>query len=195
MNYLAHIYLSGGDKDLLLGNFIADAVKGKQFEDYPEGVKKGILLHRFIDDFTDSHPTVLETKVLFRPVYHKLAPILVDILYDHFLAKNWAKYNNQPLQEYVDEVYSYLNNRKPEMPERIQFMLPYMIRYDWLFNYQFQEGIERALLGMSKRVNNGSVLKYGWRDLEPVYIIVQEQFESFMAELIPACKEWLANYE
>ena len=179
----------------MLGNFIADAVKGRHFEDYPENVKKGILLHRYIDDFTDSHAIVLETKVLFRPVYHKLAPILVDMLYDHYLAKNWPDYHNLTLRQFVDESYAYLKSNKQLMPERMQFMLPYMIKYDWLYNYQYQAGIERTLLGMSKRVREGAVLKHGWRDLLPIYTQVEDQFKRFMKEIIPATENWLKEYD
>jgi len=194
VNYLAHIYLSRDHQEELLGNFIADAVKGRQFYDYPEAVKQGILLHRFIDDYTDTHPIVLETKILFRPIYHKLSPILVDILYDHFLAKNWLYYHEVPLRQFVDQAYNFLEQRKAEMPERIKAMLPYMIEHDWLFNYQYKEGIERTLLGMSKRVRGGEVLKFGWRDLEPVYEVVQDHFKEFMQAIDGAVTEWRQDY-
>lgn len=195
MNFLAHLLLSGSNTDVLLGNFIADAVKGNQFRDYPQGVQKGILLHRFIDDFTDSHPIVLDTKILFRPVYHKLSPILVDILYDHYLAKDWHRYHHQHLRVYVDHAYSFLQTQKGAMPERIRFMLPYMIQHDWLYNYQFQSGMERVLFGMSKRVSQGEILKHGWKHLTPVYDQVQEHFECFMQEVIQATESWLTDAE
>jgi acyl carrier protein phosphodiesterase len=184
MNYLAHIYLSGDDEDVMIGNFMADGVKGKSFFDYSEGIKKGILLHRFIDDYTDTHPTVLETKVLFRPIYHKLSPILVDMLYDHYLAKYWSEYHAKPLRKFVDEVYSTLQKRSKELTPRVQHMLPYMIQYDWLYNYQFQEGMERVLNGMSRRVPSGKVLARGWQDLQPFYHEVKQQFQAFFSDLI-----------
>jgi len=189
MNYLAHIYLSGTNEDVMLGNFMADSIKGKQHQNYPEGIQKGILLHRFIDDFTDTHPVVLETKILFRPIYHKLSPILVDMVYDHFLAKHWASYHPQPLRDFVNDTYATLQHRKAELPERIQHMLPYMVQYDWLYNYQFKEGMERVLLGMSRRVPNGEVLKNGWRDLVPVYTEVEQQFETFFRSMKTALGE------
>jgi acyl carrier protein phosphodiesterase len=189
VNYLAHIYLSGSNEDVMLGNFMADSIKGKQHQNYPEGIQKGILLHRFIDDFTDTHPVVLETKILFRPIYHKLSPILVDMVYDHFLAKNWQTHHHQPLREFVNATYATLQNRQTELPERIRHMLPYMVQYDWLYNYQFKEGMERVLLGMSKRVPNGEVLKNGWRDLVPVYTEVEQQFETFFGAMKTALRE------
>lgn len=191
MNYLAHIYLSGENDDVMLGNFMADAVKGSTYKSYPEAVQKGILLHRFIDDFTDTHPVVHETKKLFRPVYHKLSPILVDILYDHYLAKNWHKYHNAPLEDFVVQQYAKLQMRLPEMPDVFQHILPAMVAQNWLVNYKYQHGIERTLQGMSKRVTRGAVLAHGWADLQPVYQKVETQFEVFFAELINAVDEKL----
>ena len=111
MNYLAHIYLSGDDKDLLLGNFMADSIKGRSYQKYPEGIQRGVLLHRFIDDFTDHHPICTETKIILRPKYHKLSPILSDILYDHFLAKLWENYHPVPLAKFVDAFYAFIQSQ------------------------------------------------------------------------------------
>lgn len=179
----------------MLGNFIADAVKGKKYLDYPEGVKNGILLHRFIDDFTDHHPIVLETKLLFRPRYHKLSPILVDIVYDHYLAKNFHQYHQKPLRVFVDDAYATLQNRKAEMPTRLQTMMPYMLQYDWLYNYQYKEGMQRVLLGMSRRVREGAVLQYGWEDMLVHYSEIENQFTAFFDELVVGAKHKKAQLE
>jgi acyl carrier protein phosphodiesterase len=195
MNYLAHIYLSGKNEDVMLGNFMADGIKGRRHEEYPPDIQKGILLHRYIDDFTDSHAVVLETKLLFRPKYHKIAPILVDIIYDHYLAKNWSDYHEKPLEQFVADTYKTLENRWDELTPRIQHMLPYMIKYNWLYNYQFANGIERVLDGMSRRVPTGIILKDGWRDLQPYYEVVDDQFTRFFLEMIKEAKNWLRDYE
>ena len=195
MNYLAHIYLSGDDDDIMLGNFMADGIKGRRHEDYSPKIQQGILLHRFIDDFTDFHPIVLETKILFRPKYSKLAPILVDILYDHYLAKNWQQYHTTPLDQFVCETYKTLQARWDELTPRIQFMLPHMIENNWLYNYQFKEGIERVMFGMSRRVRYGDVLKDGWDDLQPVYEQVGEQFSRFFIQLRSEVSAWIKQYE
>jgi acyl carrier protein phosphodiesterase len=195
MNYLAHIYLSGENEDVMLGNFMADGIKGRKHENYSPAIQKGILLHRFIDDYTDSHPVVLESKLLFRPKFHKLAPILVDILYDHYLAKNWLEYHKKPLQRFVADTYKTLEARWDELTPRIQHMLPYMIKYNWLYNYQFGDGIERVLEGMSRRVPTGEILKHGWQDLQPHYEIVHDHFAQFFIEMIQEAKRWLQAYE
>jgi acyl carrier protein phosphodiesterase len=195
MNYLAHIHLSGENEDVMLGNFMADGIKGRKHEMYRRDIQKGILLHRFIDDFTDSHTVVLETKLLFRPKYGKLAPILVDILYDHYLAKNWADYHPEPLKEFVAKTYHSLQSRWDELTPRVQHMLPYMIRYNWLYNYQFQTGMERVLEGMSRRVPTGEILKHGWQDLQPYYEIINDHFAKFFVEMIQEAKRWFQDYE
>ena len=192
MNFLAHLYLSGNDEDLMIGNFIADGVKGNKYNDYPEGIKQGILLHRFIDDFTDHHPICTESKVLLRPRYHKLSPILCDMIYDHFLARNWSNYHKEPLRAYVDWVYETLRNRWDDLTPRIQHMIPFMIKYDWLYNYQFKEGMESVLMGMSKRVKNGSVLKHGWEEIEKYNVELEDQFTRFFAELQQAVNQQLS---
>ena len=191
MNYLAHIYLSGDDEDLMIGNFMADGIKGKRYLEFPERISKGILLHRFIDDFTDHHPICTETKVLLRPKYHKLSPILSDIFYDHFLAKRWSNYHEKPLRQFVDEFYQTMQSRWDELTPRIQQMMPYMMHYDWLYNYQFKEGMENVLMGMSKRVRQGEILREGWIDLEKNYAAMEDQFTRFFRTLEKAVADHL----
>ena len=194
MNYLAHIYLSGDDKDLLVGNFMADSIKGKRYEEYPDGIKRGILLHRFIDDFTDHHPICIETKILLRPKYHKLSPILSDIIYDHFLARLWANYHAVPLDKFVDDFYAFIQTRWDELTPRIQYMMPYMIKQNWLYNYQFKVGLQNVLNGMSRRVKGGEILKEGWTDLEEHYAEIQDQFERFFGALEQAVSQYVTTH-
>ncbi len=193
MNYLAHIYLSGDDEDLLIGNFMADGIKGSRFKEYPGPIARGILLHRFIDDFTDHHPICTETKVLLRPKYHKLSPIVSDIIYDHFLAKLWLNYHETSLRQYVDSFYATIDKRWDDLTPRIQQMMPYMKKYDWLYNYQFKEGMQEVLMGMSRRVRTGEILREGWDDLERYYDQFQDQFERFFVELQGSVQNWLSE--
>src|SRR5436190_22096246 len=105
MNYLAHLYLSGDDPMIMIGNFIADHIKGKQFDLYSKEIQKGILLHRSIDTFTDQHPLVEQSKLLLRPHFHKYAPVIADVFYDHFLAKDWKNYHPQSLENFAQHAY------------------------------------------------------------------------------------------
>src|SRR5690606_29576564 len=103
MNFLAHIYLSGNDDLIRIGNFMADGIKGKDYEEYPEKLKTGILLHRFIDTYTDAHPIVRESTKRLHSKYHHYSGVAVDMFYDHFLAKNWSRYSDEPLDEFVQQ--------------------------------------------------------------------------------------------
>ena len=124
MNFLAHIYLSGEDNYIKFGNFIADWVKGKKYEAFPEKIKKGILLHREIDSFTDSHPIFRETTKKLRPFYKKHAGIVADILYDHFLASNWTEYSNVPLNRYAKDFYVILIKNYKYITSKAKRILP-----------------------------------------------------------------------
>jgi len=88
MNFLAHIYLSGQDELIKIGNFMADTVKGKNYQNYPKKLKIGILLHRFIDSYTDSHVVFRQTTKRLHPNYGHYSGVLADMFYDHFLCKN-----------------------------------------------------------------------------------------------------------
>src|SRR5438477_11389856 len=106
MNFLAHIYLSGSDEQIMIGNFIADFVKGNKKNEYPSRIKKGIELHRLIDDFTDHHAITLRSKERIRQRQGKYAAVVIDIFYDHFLAKNFSEYHPQPLKEFSEKTYA-----------------------------------------------------------------------------------------
>ena len=135
MNFLAHIYLSGEDEGITIGNFIADGIKGKKYKKFPLKIQKGILLHREIDTYTDSHPIVKQSTARLHKNYSHYSGVIVDILYDHFLAKNWNQYHELPLDEYVENFYDLLRNNFTILPTRIQRMMPYMIADNWLLMF------------------------------------------------------------
>ena len=110
MNYLAHILLSGDNPEIIIGNFMADSIKGKQYKIYPEQVQIGVLLHRHIDTFTDNHHIVRQSTKRLHKKYSHYSGVIVDIFYDHFLAKNWDLYSAIPLDLFVQEVYQLFNN-------------------------------------------------------------------------------------
>ncbi len=191
MNFLAHIYLSGNNKETTIGNFIGDFVKGKQTENYTDPIKNGILLHRHIDQFTDSHPVVLESKKRLRPTYRHYSPVITDVFYDHFLAVNWNSFSNEDLEEFTLDFYSFANQYKDIFPERAQRMFYYMEKDNWLFNYRLKEGIGRALTGMSRRTAYDSKMDQAQEDLEKDYDKYQEEFNEFFPDLISSCKSYL----
>ncbi len=156
MNYLAHIYLSGDNDLVTIGNFIADGIKGKSYKKYPKDIQTGVLLHRNIDTFTDAHEIVRQSTKRLHENYGHYSGIIVDILYDHFLAKNWNKYSNVPLSDYAESFYDILEDHYEILPLRIQKLMPYMTTDNWLLNYASIEGISRVLAGMNRRTKNRS---------------------------------------
>lgn len=193
MNYLAHIYLSGEDEQLKIGNFIADSVKGSKFIGFPEKVKNGIILHRAIDTFTDSHPVVKKSVHRLFPVYSHYSAVIIDILYDHFLAANWSEYSNVPLEKYVAEFYELLNENFEVLPKRVKHFLPYMIRDNWLLNYATIEGIGKILFQMDQRTKNRSQMQLATTELKLYYSEFEEEFRSFFTDLENFCSEEIAK--
>jgi acyl carrier protein phosphodiesterase len=184
MNFLAHLYLSGDSKELLIGNFIADAVKGKEYQRFSEGIIKGIKLHRKIDEFTDQHPIVHHSVERLRPVYSKYSPVIIDIFYDHYLASNWHQYSPIPLNIYAQNIYKLITEHLNIMPLRVHHFLPYMIQSNWLFNYSNLEGIENVLKGMSRRAKFVSHMEHSINDLRKDYQFYEEEFNLFFPELV-----------
>ncbi|WP_372792979.1 ACP phosphodiesterase [Lutibacter sp.] len=183
MNFLAHLYLSKNNKNILIGNFIADAVKGNKFKEYPTEIKAGILLHREIDNYTDNHPIVRKSKRRLHERYNHYGGVIIDILYDHYLAKNWSQYSEIPLKVYAENVYSYLQENIEIFPAKIQNILPYMIEYNWLVAYASTDGIERILQGMNKRTKGISKMDLAIEDLKLYYKEFEEDFTSFFEDL------------
>jgi len=182
MNFLAHIYLSGDNDELKIGNFIADGIHGKP-DDFPPGIQKGIMLHRAIDSYTDVHPIFrLGTKRLHAS-YHHYAAVIMDIFYDHFLAKNWANYSNVPLEKYTADFYQLLQDNYNILPERSKDMLPHMLQYNWLVSYASIEGIARTLTQMDQRTKNKSGMKGSIKELHEFYAEFEAEFTAFFVEI------------
>lgn len=184
MNFLAHLYLSGDHPKRMVGNFIADFVKGRQaLLSYEPEIVEGIRLHRSIDEFTDSHPIVAQSKNRLRPTYRHYSGVIVDIFYDHFLARLWDHYHPDVLPDYADKAYSLLEQHVPVMPKEAGWMLPYMIKGNWLVNYAHIDGIHRALSGMARRTPYESRMEEAARDLRAHYSDFQAEFADFFPSL------------
>lgn len=151
MNYLAHAYFSFGDPEILVGNLISDFVKGKKKFEYPQGVQKGITLHRMIDEFTDNHPATRKAKQFFKPVVGLYAGAFVDVVYDHFLALNKEIFPGDTLKDFTTKTYTTLDEYIRLFPEHFARMYPHMKEHDWLYNYQFMWGIEKSFGGVVRR--------------------------------------------
>ncbi|MBS9463411.1 acyl carrier protein phosphodiesterase [Flagellimonas sp. 389] len=184
MNFLAHIYLSFGDDEITLGNFFADHIKGNKFKHFSERVQKGILLHRAIDTYTDSHPIPKLSSKRLHQNYSHYSRVIVDIYYDHFLAKNWSSYSKISLGVFVERFYDLLEDNFDILPLATQRMMPYMISGNWLLSYGDLQGISKVLEGMNRRTKNKSKMNYAIIDLEEHYEAFENEFTLFFKELI-----------
>lgn len=184
MNFLAHIYLSGNSDEIRLGNFIGDYVKGRDHQNYPRQVQIGIIIHRKIDSFTDSHPIVRSHKEMFYPRYHKYAGIVTDILYDHFLAHEWHMFSEIIFDEYVENVHDWLRSNLDNMPLEMKKFVPNFIRNKWLHSYRTIEGIQSVLIGMSKGTSLPPEYEFAILMLRKHYGDIKHDFFRYFPELV-----------
>lgn len=169
---------------ILVGNFIADFVKGKQILGFPEEIRDGIAMHRAIDHYTDNHAIVDKSKKRLRSKYRHYAPVIVDMYYDHFLAKNWNSYHNESLLDFTENTYETLLKHKKWLPERATHMLKYMIPQNWMYSYSKVEGITQALAGMARRTTFESKMEESHQELLDYYEENEEEFKTFFPEMI-----------
>lgn len=189
MNFLAHIYLSFGDDDITIGNFIADSIRGNKYKHLPERVQNGILLHRDIDTYTDTHYIPKQSSKRLHKNYSHYSRVIVDIYYDHFLAKNWSAYSDIPLNVFVENFYDLLEDNYDILPQGVKRMMPYMIADNWIYNYSKMEGIGKVLNGMNRRTKNKSKMNFAILDLEEHYEAFEAEFTAFFKELIIFSKQ------
>jgi acyl carrier protein phosphodiesterase len=184
MNFLAHLYLSGENEETILGNFIADHVKGKRINRYSPGIIAGIKLHREIDAFTDSHPAFLSSKSRLQKKYRKYSGVIVDMFYDHFLSANWRDYSDEDITAFTNRMYKIAMKRYLILPPKTKRLLPFMAKSNWLVGYGTFEGIDRALKGMSGRTPFNSGMENATIDLKKDYDKYKGEFQEFFPEII-----------
>ncbi len=194
MNYLAHLYLSGNNHQVLIGNFMADSIKGNSYNNYPEDQKKGILLHRFIDSYTDQHPLVTELKRLCHHKLHHYSGIAIDIILDHLLASNWSIYSDKSLLEFTENSYQILNLNFDELTPQVQNFLPIMVKHNWLYNYRTIKGIREILLQMNHRIKHRVDLSSSVNIMLENKLLFEKNFQLFFNDLILNCQLFLNEY-
>jgi len=174
----------------MLGNLVADFTRRVKFKDFKARVQQGIELHHFIDDFTDSHLLVEEAKAIIRPQQGKFSGVVMDIYFDHLLAKDYHFWHQDSLADFAKQAYSLFNKRKNELPETTLHMLQYMERGNWLYNYASHQGLSRSLEGMSRRTrypNNMQTAASQLRDKETELLAI---FKIFYPDLNAAVEAW-----
>lgn len=193
MNFLAHIYLSGNNSMVKIGNFMADGIRGNDYLNFPDDVKKGILLHRQIDTFTDAHPIFRKSKHRLHEPYGHYSGVIVDILYDHFLAKNWKNYSDEKLVDFAQNFYQNLLDNPDILTERTKGMLPFMIARNWLVSYETITGIGMILFQMDHRTKYKSKMQFAVKELEHYYNDFETEFTAFFEELRQFTTQKLIN--
>ncbi|MFY8064866.1 MAG: ACP phosphodiesterase [Flavobacterium sp.] len=183
MNFLAHIYLSGDNDLLKIGNFIADSIRGHSYDTYPEEIQKGILLHRSIDSFTDMHPIFRQSKHRLHEKYGHYSGVIMDIFYDHFLAKNWNTYSDEKLDDYADNFYQLLKDNYEILTEKVKNMIPYMFARNWLVSYASIDGLQMIMFHMDHRTKNRVDMHESIVELKQYYTEFEQEFTQFFEEL------------
>lgn len=195
MNFLAHLFLSDNRPKIMVGNFIGDFVKGRNpHERYEPGIAAGIELHRAIDHFTDTHYVVKNSKNRLRPVYRHYSGVIIDMFYDHFLARNWQHYSDEPLTDFALRAYRLIEEHEPILPEKVKHLMPYMTKGNWLVNYGQIQGLEQALKGMTRRSTYDSKMNESVKELNLYYVDFENEFTSFFPELEQHCKNLIATH-
>ncbi len=190
MNFLAHLYLSGENEEIIIGNFIADHVKGEGILKFRSEIQYGIRLHRAIDNFTDSHPVYLKSKARLSGNYRKYAGVVADMFYDHFLSSGWNTYSEESLDIFIDRIQKILFKNYPILPDRSQRFIAYMNKFNWLKGYGTFEGLGRALTGMALRTPFNSGMEYAVKDLKKDYDFYRGEFREFFPEIIHYTQGW-----
>lgn len=193
MNYLAHIALSGENTNHMIGNFIGDFIKGDDYKEYPEDLKKGMLLHRAIDSFTDSHPLTIQSKRRFYKDFPKVGGIITDIVYDYFLCQHWNKFYSIDLDDFIKQTYQTLEENKSQFPLEMEYLYKHLTTNDWFQRYKTQEGTSLSLTQIGNR------MKYN-RDLSEAFEIINDnldafyvEFDTFYQELKDFCSDFIKN--
>lgn len=193
MNYLAHAFLSFNNEPVTVGNYIADHIKLAAAGHLPEDIRQGILLHRRIDHFTDTHPLFIKSKRNFYDGFERYSGVLTDIYYDHILAKNFSKYSDVGLQQFTENIYALLHRNKQHLPESSIGFLEYAQKNNTFFEYSKIGGIELVLKHLSYRINHGIFLN----ESLPLFVAnekkIEEDFLEFFEDLIKEVKAFKSS--
>lgn len=183
MNYLAHAYLSFGNPDILLGNLVADSVRGKQVYDFRDEIQKGIMLHRQIDEYTDRHAVTRRLKTIFSEVAGRYNASFLDISFDHFLALDTSNEPAEGWGVFAQSCYRMIDQRRDELPENVLHLFGYMKEDNWLYNYRYKWLIRKSFVKLTERAafldNNTNVYKV----FESNYELIKTGYDEFFPEL------------
>ena len=184
MNFLAHIYLSGNNQRVQIGNFMGDGIRGKDYTHFHPDIQLGVLLHRSIDTFTDFHPVFRQSKHRLVPKFNHFSGIIIDMFYDHFLAKEWELYHHESLQNFTQRFYQNLEVHKNELNIKTRDLLPYLTKQNWLERYAQLTDLQQILKQMDHRFSFKSNMYESVEDLYEHYYLFKQEFHLFFKDLM-----------
>ena len=185
MNYLAHLYFAEDTPESRVGNLMADFVRGPvDRQPYYGAVMRGMRSHVAVDRYTDGHDVVRESKALISTVRRRFAGIIVDICYDHYLARHWTEFSDEPLAAFIERTYGSLSAYRGDMPPVLSRVIRHMVKHDWLHGYRELAGIGRALDGLSMRIRRPNTLAGSVEELEANYDEMEGHFLRFFPDLV-----------
>ena len=193
MNYLGHLILSGENEDIVFGNFIGDAIKGKNYNNWPQNIQNGITLHRFIDSYTDSHKAYLNSKRRFYKSFPKMGGIITDILYDNLVWRNWRQHNIKNPKDLIKTFYKTIDSRTEMLPKKM-IPLYYIMKKDkWLTSYKHDEGIISSLTKFGVRIGYSDNLGLAFDLYKDNVRLFNDDFNEFFSDIISESKNFVQN--
>jgi acyl carrier protein phosphodiesterase len=193
MNYLAHIFLSNKDPKIMMGNFLGDLIKNREYKALPEELKRGVELHRKIDSYTDNHHIVEKGVKIIQPYHGKYAPVVVDIYYDYLLFKNWDKYTDDSIQDFANWAYQVIEEHIDYVPERNQGKVTMMAKHNWLLSYGQLDELHQTFLRVKKRARYDSHFETATQHLQENYEVLNSDFNDFFPDLLQMTQDFIAK--
>jgi len=190
MNHLAHFFLSASDPALLVGGFLGDFVKGRLNGRYPQEIENGIKLHRAIDAFTDRHPIVRRSCLRPDSKFRRVAPIMMDIIYDYFLARHWHRFRADSLEQFSDDVSGTILNYDTELPNSALKFISYVAEHKSLKNYGTREFVQRSFAHLNKRLTRENPLNIAFTQFDKFEPALEQDFLAFFPELQHFTETW-----
>ena len=189
MNFLAHFFLAEAHDHCLAGALLGDFIKGKLTDQYSQPWLASIDFHRQIDRYTDNHMLIAAARQEFHPPYRRFAGIIIDLLFDHFLVRDWQQYSQQPLTEFEQHCYQQLTEDAPTFPQPAQRLTQYMVDHQLLSGYGDLATVNRALYGVGNRLSRANPLGTCQLAISSAYDQLDQQFQLFFPQLIQACQQ------
>jgi acyl carrier protein phosphodiesterase len=191
MNFLAHLHLADVSQTSLAANLAGDFAKGS-IERFPKHLQQGIWLHRQIDQLTDSHELTKELLEKFPKTLTRAAPIIIDICFDHMLAKYWDEYHHQSLSEFATHAYNEIDACE-QLPEQLLSIAPRMRQENWLVAYQSRKGLNQTLISVAQRVSKPEIFKGAQDCVKQLDIEIEIAFRTFYPQLMAYSRLWTRN--